>query len=150
MGPTAVEQSDRHFACVAPETVEQLRQMAVSKIPELADLAVVGTYAGLRPATQHRDYQIKAHHSKSWITVAGIRSTGLSASLGIAGYVAALYNGEPRVCRREGCYLAHLSLTMLSLEMRAKHGLGLHTVRQIKTTPLDIERMRRMVCSSVT
>ena len=51
---------------------------------------VVGSYAGLRPATEHRDYQIRALPEQNWVTVAGVRSTGLSASAGIGEYVAEL------------------------------------------------------------
>ena len=45
------------------------------------------TYAGLRAATEHQDYQIHFYPSEGYITVGGIRSTGLSSSLGIAEYV---------------------------------------------------------------
>lgn len=41
---------------------------------------LLGTYAGLRPATEHRDYQL--HAARRWLCAAGIRSTGLTASLG--------------------------------------------------------------------
>eukprot|EP01048_Picozoa_sp_COSAG05_P019517 COSAG05_NODE_3079_length_2340_cov_1.724230_1_plen_648_part_01 len=55
---------------------------------------IVGSYSGLRPATEYRDYQIEAHASHGgrggWITVAGIRSTGLTASPAIAEYVGDL------------------------------------------------------------
>uniref|UniRef100_A0A7S4K3F8 FAD dependent oxidoreductase domain-containing protein n=3 Tax=Guillardia theta TaxID=55529 RepID=A0A7S4K3F8_GUITH len=51
---------------------------------------VAGSYAGLRPATEFRDYQIKGSEDENWITVAGIRSTGVSASLGIGQYVVSL------------------------------------------------------------
>ena len=44
----------------------------------------------MRPATQFRDYQIIPRLSQRWLTVGGIRSTGLSASLGIAEHVANL------------------------------------------------------------
>ena len=44
----------------------------------------------MRPATQFREYQIIPRLNERWVTVAGIRSTGLSASLGIAEYVAKL------------------------------------------------------------
>jgi hypothetical protein len=41
--------------------------------------------------TEHRDYQILGHPARQWVTVAGIRSTGLTASSGIAEYVAGLF-----------------------------------------------------------
>ena len=52
---------------------------------------IVGTYSGIRPATNHRDYQIYAIPKHNWITVGGIRSTGLTASPGIGEYVGELY-----------------------------------------------------------
>jgi hypothetical protein len=51
---------------------------------------IVGTYAGLRPATQFKDYVIEADKNDQWVTVAGIRyatnnvltiSTGVNKSL---------------------------------------------------------------------
>ena len=44
-----------------------------------------------RPSTEHRDYQITADPDHNWITVGGIRSTGLSASAGIGEYVSNLF-----------------------------------------------------------
>jgi glycerol-3-phosphate dehydrogenase len=49
---------------------------------------VTATYAGLRAATEHSDYQLGAFGR--YVRVAGIRSTGLTASLGIAEHVAGL------------------------------------------------------------
>ena len=50
---------------------------------------VVGRYGGLRPAVAgRRDYRVR-HEGAGWWTVAGVRSTGASASLGIARTVAA-------------------------------------------------------------
>ena len=56
-------------------------------IPDLVREQVTATYAGLRAATEHRDYQIRVDPGLCYACVAGIRSTGLSASLGIAEYV---------------------------------------------------------------
>ena len=63
-------------------------------VPALEGQPVTATYAGLRPATQFKDYQIEAHAECQWITVAGIRSTGLTAALGIARYVRRLYEKQ--------------------------------------------------------
>ena len=51
-----------------------------------------GTYAGLRPGSDASpDYQIaRAPGRAPWVTVGGIRSTGLTAALGIARRVARL------------------------------------------------------------
>ena len=60
-------------------------------LPALAGESVTALYAGLRPATQFKDYQIEALPDRRWITVGGIRSTGLTGSLGIAQHAAKLY-----------------------------------------------------------
>ena len=70
-----------------------LRKQGERMLPALRGAEVVGTYAGLRPSTEHRDYQIRASAEHQWITVAGIRSTGLTASSGIGEYVGELYEG---------------------------------------------------------
>jgi glycerol-3-phosphate dehydrogenase len=59
-------------------------------LPELVQEEVTATYAGLRSATEHSDYQIALHADQRYICVGGIRSTGISGSLGIAEYVADL------------------------------------------------------------
>ena len=44
----------------------------------------------MRPASEENDYRILPRLEESWITVGGIRSTGLSGALGIAEYVTEL------------------------------------------------------------
>ena len=92
VGPTATEQTSRTDRSTDLLTVSRLREFAETRVyPWLREHGeVIGTYSGLRPATEHRDYQIRAHPSQQWIVVGGIRSTGLSASAGIGEYVAEL------------------------------------------------------------
>ena len=59
-------------------------------VPALAEEPITATYAGLRPASDRSDYIIEAVPDRAWVTVAGIRSTGLTAALGIADYVTEL------------------------------------------------------------
>jgi len=54
------------------------------------DTNFIGKYVGIRPGTDKRDYQIHAYLERHWISAAGIRSTGLTASLGIGRYVTSL------------------------------------------------------------
>lgn len=89
VGPTAEDQDDREHATLVPETLEALKKRGEEILPALRDHQVSAIYAGLRPATEFKDYCIKAH-DKSYITVGGIRSTGLSAALGIAQHVLKL------------------------------------------------------------
>lgn len=94
IGPTAEDQDDRETAACDGETLERLRARAVAMVPALAALPVTAIYAGLRPASKHKDYVIEALPGDGWITVAGIRSTGLTAALGIAAHVAQLYAAQ--------------------------------------------------------
>lgn len=91
VGPTAEEQDDREDTAVDQAALEALYKRAVEIVPALKGQPVTATYAGLRPATQFKDYQIEAIAERQWITVAGIRSTGLTGALGIGAHVRRLY-----------------------------------------------------------
>lgn len=88
VGPTAVDQDSRTDRSIDPKTAEHLDSIVQRMIPQLdPQAALVGEYVGIRPGTDQRDYQIHLTPEKQWIAVAGIRSTGLTASLGIGNYV---------------------------------------------------------------
>ena len=91
VGPTAEDQDDRELATCDRDALLRLKARAIEIVPALANIDVTANYAGLRPATEHKDYVIEALAGKNWITIGGIRSTGLTAALGIAKYVSALY-----------------------------------------------------------
>lgn len=93
VGPTAEDQEDRETADLVPEALVSLRQRGAEILPALAGHEVTATYAGLRPATEFKDYQIRAHTTQNYIAVGGIRSTGLSAALGVAQHVHGLAVG---------------------------------------------------------
>jgi glycerol-3-phosphate dehydrogenase len=94
VGPTAEEQDDRVHADLDHYTLQQLIDAAVERIPGLAHMPVTATYAGLRPASDKKEYRIRRVPERNWITVGGIRSTGLTAALGIAQHVYGLYEGQ--------------------------------------------------------
>ena len=92
-GPTAEDVDER----VTPPRATDARvrgalaAAAAATVPALGRARVAGTYAGLRPGSDaSKDYQIERVAGKPWVTVGGIRSTGLTASLGIARHVANL------------------------------------------------------------
>jgi glycerol-3-phosphate dehydrogenase len=87
LGPTADDLTDRGDTATTARGLSGLLDAGRSILPALLDEEVTATYAGLRAATQHRDYQIRVDRKLRYACVAGIRSTGLSASLGIAQYV---------------------------------------------------------------
>ena len=91
IGPTAEETEEREAGTCDGTTLQRLKARAIEMVPDLAQVGVNAIYAGLRPATEHKDYVIEALPGRNWITVGGIRSTGLTGSLGIAQQVEALY-----------------------------------------------------------
>ena len=91
VGPTAEEQDDRIHAKVTEEQLQALVRKGVEILPGLENMPVTAVYAGLRPATEKKEYRITARPERNWITAGGIRSTGLTASLGIARHVFSLY-----------------------------------------------------------
>ena len=91
VGPTAEEQDSRTDSGVDAERLRMLHRRGSEILPGLEAHSVTATYAGIRPATEHKDYQIRAWPERRYISVSGIRSTGLSAALGIARRVYDLY-----------------------------------------------------------
>lgn len=88
LGPTAEEQDDRVRAACDEQMLRRIMEEGETMLPALAGQTVTAAFAALRPATEHRDYVLRVDGANGWITVGGIRSTGLSASLGIGEWVA--------------------------------------------------------------
>lgn len=84
VGPTAEDQADRETAEIDQAALTQLIDKGIEMVPALSRHTINAAYAGLRPATQFKDYQISIQGPRRWVTVGGIRSTGLTAALGIA------------------------------------------------------------------
>ena len=91
LGPTAEDLDDK------PDTVVHRRagstpcwRQGRRILPALVDEEVTAVYAGLRAATEHDDYRIRAHPEQRYVAVGGIRSTGLTASMAIAAHVMEL------------------------------------------------------------
>lgn len=94
LGPTAEEQTDRSRADVDEAVLKELIEKGSLMLPSLTHYSVTATYAGLRPATEKKEYRIYDYPEARWISVGGIRSTGLTAALGIAGHVEELYRNR--------------------------------------------------------
>ncbi|MEU6485795.1 NAD(P)/FAD-dependent oxidoreductase [Streptomyces sp. NPDC046887] len=92
LGPTAedLDPSDKTATGSTEEGMARLREQGARILPELVAEEVTAVYAGLRAATGQEDYRITAHPGRRYVTVGGIRSTGLTASLAIARHVAGL------------------------------------------------------------
>lgn len=96
VGPTAEEQDSRNDASLDPSMLDALKKRGEDILPALKDHNITALYAGLRPATEEKHYRINKH-PEQMITVGGIRSTGLSAALGIAQHVRALWDTQWKV-----------------------------------------------------
>ncbi|MEU4066446.1 FAD-dependent oxidoreductase [Streptomyces wedmorensis] len=90
LGPTAEDLDDKTATGTTAEGLAGLREQGGRILPALLDEEVTAVYAGLRAATGQEDYRIAAHPALRYVTVGGIRSTGLTASLAIADHVLGL------------------------------------------------------------
>ncbi|MFE0652603.1 FAD-dependent oxidoreductase [Streptomyces sp. NPDC059534] len=90
LGPTAEDLDDKTATGTTAEGLAGLREQGGRILPALLDEEVTAVYAGLRAATGQEDYRIAAHPELRYVTVGGIRSTGLTASLAIADHVLGL------------------------------------------------------------
>jgi glycerol-3-phosphate dehydrogenase len=90
-GPTAVDLLDKDDWSVRPDARAELLPKAVAMYPPLEGAEPIAAYAGLRPAGRGVNYMIGPSRAcRELVNVAAIRSTGLTASLGIAERVAAI------------------------------------------------------------
>jgi glycerol-3-phosphate dehydrogenase len=87
LGPTAEDIDDREDTATTALGLDGLLDAGRRIVPELVGDEVTSTYAGVRAATEHRDYQITTHERERYVCAGGIRSTGLTASLAIAEHV---------------------------------------------------------------
>jgi glycerol-3-phosphate dehydrogenase len=97
-GPTARDREDKRDWSVEADADELILPRARKMYPAIERAEQVGAYAGLRPAGRDANYVIERSRTlPGLIHVAAIRSTGLSASLGIAEHVACMLAEEGAV-----------------------------------------------------
>jgi glycerol-3-phosphate dehydrogenase len=90
-GPTAHDQVDKADWSVRDDARGEVLPKARAMLPELEGAEPVAAYAGLRPAGRGVNYLIGPSPAcPAFVNVAAIRSTGLTASLGIGEHVTAL------------------------------------------------------------
>ena len=85
LGPTAEDVQDKENTSSTAEGLAYLRAEGKRIVPELLGHEVTAAYVGLRTATDDPDYRIT--FDDGYACVAGIRSTGLTASMAIAEHV---------------------------------------------------------------
>jgi glycerol-3-phosphate dehydrogenase len=90
-GPTAREREDKRDRSVEANAAELILAKARRMYPALEELEPIGSYAGLRTAGRDANYVIERSPTlPALVHVAAIRSTGMSASLGIGEHVVAM------------------------------------------------------------
>ena len=90
-GPTAVDQTDKEDWSVRPQARDEILPKASAIYPPLEGADPIAAYAGLRPAGRGVNYLIgPSPTAPGLVNVAAVRSTGLTASLGIAERVTAI------------------------------------------------------------
>jgi glycerol-3-phosphate dehydrogenase len=87
LGPTADDVEDKTDRSTTETGLASLMEAGERIVPRLVRQEVTATYVGLRAATQHRDYQLRAYPEQRYICAGGIRSTGITGSMGIAEWV---------------------------------------------------------------
>ncbi len=149
VGPTAEDQESRTDSSTVEETLRGLMDKAYQIVPALRDHRITATFAGLRPASDAPEYRVMVNDESNWITVGGIRSTGLTSSLGLANHIWRLHDTrytdtppeEPKVTtpnisvfderdyEKEGygrivCHCEHATEREIRKALRGKSGAG--------------------------
>jgi glycerol-3-phosphate dehydrogenase len=84
LGPTADDVESKRNRSTTHDGLSTLMADGARIVPALLEHEVTATYVGLRAATEDRDYQLRVHPEQRYVCAAGIRSTGVSASMAIA------------------------------------------------------------------
>ncbi len=89
VGPTAEDLTDNDDRSTTECGLAALVAEARRILPALAHEEITATDAGLRAVTELGDYQITVERDRRYACLAGIRSTGLTASMAIAEHLVA-------------------------------------------------------------
>ena len=87
LGPTADDVPSKTDRSTTADGLTSLLEQGERILPGLGAYEVTATYVGLRAATEDSDYQLRFHPEQRYVCAGGIRSTGVTASMGIAEHV---------------------------------------------------------------
>ncbi len=88
VGPTADDVEDKTDAKTTAEGLASIKAQALNMVPGLHFEDTITQFVGVRPARLPEGYDIRfSEKVKGYIGISGVRSTGLTASIGIAGYI---------------------------------------------------------------
>ena len=89
VGPTADDVEDKTDRMTTREGLDSVRTQALAMIPGLRFEDTIAQFVGARPTRTPEGYDIRvSKKTQGYVGISGIRSTGLTASLAIAKYVA--------------------------------------------------------------
>lgn len=110
LGPTAENHSDKEDLSTNLEGFEEIRRETSKLIPEAITYDSVKQYAGNRSVCSEPDFVIRPALTNShFIHAAGIRSTGLSASPGIAEMVSEILEEQGLVLNKNEKWVSTVS-----------------------------------------
>ena len=88
IGPSAADQDDKEDWRPHADELAEVHAKALRLLPTLSEFEPVEAWAGLRPVGHPHNYLVEwSERVPSMLHVAGIRSTGLSACLGLSQHV---------------------------------------------------------------
>ena len=104
VGPTADDVEDKEDKRTTAAALATVKAQALSLVPGLHFEDTITQFVGLRPAREPEGYDIRISEKvKGYVGISGIRSTGLTASVAIAGYlVHELKAAGLELTRKEG------------------------------------------------
>ena len=124
VGPTAVENDNKHDLSTSSDNLETVFQSAKRLIPSISERDIITSFAGIRPTLENGDFYIEESKIiKNFIQVAGIQSPGLTASPAIADFVK-------DILKDIGCELSEKKDYIPEIEHSKK-------VRQLSTDELN-------------
>ncbi|HHY71540.1 MAG TPA: NAD(P)/FAD-dependent oxidoreductase [Thermoanaerobacterales bacterium] len=95
IGPTAEDLEDKEDHAVTAEGLKEIIESVRRLLPEVSPKDTITQYCGLRPVKTPEGYHIEASNEvKGYIGVTGVRSTGVTASISVAGYVVDILADE--------------------------------------------------------
>lgn len=95
IGPTAEDLEDKEDYAVTSEGLEEIIESVRRLLPAASPKDTITQYSGLRPVKTPEGYKIEASKEvKGYVGVTGVRSTGVTASVSIAAYVADILADE--------------------------------------------------------
>lgn len=88
VGPTADDVEDKTDKKTTAGGLASIKAQALNMVPGLHFEDTITQFVGVRPAREPEGYDIRfSKKVKGYVGISGVRSTGLTASVGIAGYV---------------------------------------------------------------